>query len=87
MTRNGTMASFEDRMTALKHSMRDVIDYGTDRAGVLKHRLSGAKDSAFAGASSAIDKTGALIKKHPFVAIGIAVGVGYVGVRLLRRSE
>jgi ElaB/YqjD/DUF883 family membrane-anchored ribosome-binding protein len=80
------MSSFEDRMTALKQSMRDVIDYGSGRAGVLKDRLADVKDSALAGASTAIDRTGKLIRKHPIAAIAIAVAIGFLTVRLLRRK-
>jgi ElaB/YqjD/DUF883 family membrane-anchored ribosome-binding protein len=85
---SGDMAtSFEDRVSALKQSMRDIVDYGSGRAGVFKEKLGDAKDSAIAGAHTAIDKTGRMIKRHPFLAIGIALGLGFVVMRMVTRRR
>ena len=86
MTRDGLTATFEDRVSALKQSMRDIVDFGSDRASDIKDKLSDAKDAALAGASTAVDKTGKLIKQHPFIAIGIALGVGFLVMRMVRRK-
>lgn len=85
MQRNGTIASFDDRVAALKRSMRDIVDFGSDRAEAIRDKLVDVKDTAVDGASTAMNRTGQLIKKHPIVAVGFAFGIGYLAMKLLRR--
>lgn len=74
MARNGTMATFEDRLDSLKESMRNLVDYGSD-----------IKDRAVDASKTGISKMGSLIKDHPIIAIGVAFGIGYLAMRVLRR--
>jgi len=84
MNKNGTSA-LDDRMGALKDSVRNLVDAGNERAGQIKDRLMDAKDVAVDRGGAALNRIGALIKEHPIAAIGIAFGVGYLTVRMLRR--
>jgi ElaB/YqjD/DUF883 family membrane-anchored ribosome-binding protein len=83
---NGASAvhGFDERLEALKDSVRGMADFGRDTIGDLKDRAIDAKDSAFDGASSIVDRAAKLIKQHPFAAVGIAFGIGYIAMRLLR---
>jgi ElaB/YqjD/DUF883 family membrane-anchored ribosome-binding protein len=84
MNKNGT-THLEDRMGSLKESVRNLVDAGGERAGQIKDRLADAKDMAFDRGKEGISRVGALIKEHPIAAIGIAFGIGYITVRMLRR--
>jgi ElaB/YqjD/DUF883 family membrane-anchored ribosome-binding protein len=86
MTRNGITETLGDRVSQLKQSMRGIVEYGSDRASDIKGKLADAKDVAVGGATSVIAKTGKLIKQHPFIAIGVAFGLGYVVMRMARRK-
>lgn len=84
MNKNGTSA-LEDRMGSLKDSVRNLVDAGNERAGQIKDRLMDAKDVAVDRGGAALNRVGVLIKEHPIAAIGIAFGIGYLTVRMLRR--
>ena len=78
MIKNGTSSLEKNRLDSLKESM-------VERAGAFKERAMEAKDAAMRGGSRAISQIGTLIKEHPIAAVGIAFGVGYLAVRLIRR--
>jgi len=84
MNKNGTSA-FDDRMGNLKESVRNLVDAGGERASQIKDRLYDAKDVAVDKGSAAIGRLSALVKEHPIAAIGIAFGVGYLAIRMLRK--
>ena len=75
MSKNGIAATFEDKIDSLKESVRGIVDFSSGKAEVVKQY--GAR-----GAS----KLGSLIKQHPIAALGIAFGVGYLAMRIMRRS-
>jgi ElaB/YqjD/DUF883 family membrane-anchored ribosome-binding protein len=84
MNKNGTRA-FDDRMGQLKDSVRHLVDAGNERAGQIKDKLFDAKDVAIDRGNAAIGRVSSLIKEHPIAAIGIAFGIGYLAIRMLRR--
>jgi len=84
MQKNGT-GSLENRFDSLKDSVRHLVDAGGERAGQLKTKAIDVKDSVVENGEVAIRKAGSLIKEHPIAAIGIAFGVGYIAVRLLKK--
>ena len=84
MQKNGS-ASLDSRIDSLKKSVRNLVDAGEERAGHIKDRAVGVKDSVFENSEAAISRARVLIKEHPFAALGIALGVGYVAVRILRK--
>jgi ElaB/YqjD/DUF883 family membrane-anchored ribosome-binding protein len=72
-------------MDSLKSSVRNLVDAGNERAGQIKEKLIDAKDVAMDRGGAALNRVGALIKEHPIAAIGIAFGIGYLTVRMLRK--
>lgn len=84
MNKNGT-SELDDRMGSLKDSVRNLVDAGGERANQIKDRLADAKDVAFDKGSAALGRVSALIKEHPIAAIGIAFGIGYLAIRMLRK--
>ena len=85
MQKNGSASTFEHRLDALKDSLRNLVDAGGERAGVLKNKAVDVKDTVFASGEKAINQTSSLIRQHPFIALGIAFGVGYLAVRMMRK--
>jgi ElaB/YqjD/DUF883 family membrane-anchored ribosome-binding protein len=71
-------ASIESRLDSLKESVRNLVDAGSER-------MSDVKDTVVSTGRSGLHRAGDLIKKHPIVAIGVAFGIGYVVIRILRR--
>ena len=65
--------------------MRNLVDSGSERASAFKDRMGDVKDSVVASSRKGIRKTGAFIKEHPIVAIGVAFGVGYLVMRIAKR--
>jgi ElaB/YqjD/DUF883 family membrane-anchored ribosome-binding protein len=84
MQKNGS-ASLDSRIDSLKQSMRNLVDAGGERAGHIKERAIGVKDTVFENGEAAISRARVLIKEHPFAALGIAFGIGYIAIRLLRK--
>ena len=85
MHKNGSASALESRIDSLKESVRNLVDAGGEKAGQLKDRAIGAKDTIVEEGSAAAKRVGALIKEHPFIALGIAFGVGYVAIRMMRK--
>lgn len=80
---NGLSAStLNDRIHSL---VSNVTEHLSNAAASFKHRASEAKSHAASSAGSLAAKTGKVIKEHPIMAIGVAVGAGYLVMRLLRR--
>ena len=84
MQKNGT-GSVDTRIDSLKESVRNLVDAGGERAGQLKTRAVDLKDNVVEQGGIYIRKTGSIIKEHPIAAIGIAFGIGYIAVRLLKK--
>jgi ElaB/YqjD/DUF883 family membrane-anchored ribosome-binding protein len=85
MNKNGTSGALDDRMGSLKDSVRNLVDASGERANQIKERLADAKDVAYDKGSAALGRVSALVKEHPFAALGIAFGIGYLAVRMLRK--
>jgi ElaB/YqjD/DUF883 family membrane-anchored ribosome-binding protein len=85
MQKNGTASTLENRFDSLKSSVRDIVDAGGERAEKLKAKAIDVKDAAFENGQKALGRAGELIKENPFIAIGIAFGVGYIVVRMIRK--
>jgi ElaB/YqjD/DUF883 family membrane-anchored ribosome-binding protein len=75
----------DEKLDALKDTMKEVVDRGAQRADALKARVVEAKDEAMRRGNDLLDRTVDLIKAHPLKAVGIAFATGYLGMRLFRR--
>lgn len=84
MQKNGT-GTLDNKLDTLKESVRNLVDAGGERAGQIKSKAIDAKDSIVENGDMAIKKVGSLIKEHPIAAIGVALGIGYIAVRFLRK--
>ena len=85
MQKNGSTSAMENRLDALKESVRNLVDAGGERAGQLKGKAIDLKDSVVENSGAAINRVGSMIKQHPFAALGIAFGIGYIAIRMLRK--
>lgn len=85
MQKNGSASTMDSRLDSLKSSVRNLVDAGGERAGKLKDKAIDVKDAVVENGSAALNRAGALIKEHPIAAVGIAFGVGYIVVRMLRK--
>ena len=85
MQKNGTASGTDHRFDSIKSSVRHLVDAGGERAGQLKNKAIDVKDAVFENGERAIDRAGHLIKAHPFAAIGVAFGFGYLVVRMLKK--
>lgn len=90
----GSMA--KDKIDHGSEQLKGLIDAGAERLadvkntvkskfGDVKDRVIDGKDVVVDRAGSAADMLASQIKAHPFLAIGIALGVGYLAMRLIRR--
>lgn len=84
MQKNGT-GSLDTRLDSLKESVRNLVDAGGERAGQIKSKAIDVKDSVVENGGAALKKTSSLIKEHPIAAIGIAFGIGYITLRMLKK--
>ena len=84
MQKNGS-TSLDSRIEGVKKSVRNLVDAGGERAGHLKDRAMGMKDSVVEGSEAMLDRARTFIKEHPIAALGIGFGVGYFAIRMLRK--
>ncbi len=75
-------AEVKDR---IKDSLAEAKDRLVDATGAVKDKIVHGKDVVVDRTGSFFSEARRLIKANPFVAIGIAFGVGYVAMRLVRR--
>ena len=85
MQKNGSASALEAKIDSLKESVRNLVDAGGEKAGHLKDRAIGAKDTIVENSEAAFKRMGTMIKDHPFIALGIAFGVGYFAIRMMRK--
>lgn len=55
------------------------------RIGQAGDRIVEIKDDVAKHIGSRVESLGALIKRHPFAAMGIGLGIGYLAARILHR--
>jgi ElaB/YqjD/DUF883 family membrane-anchored ribosome-binding protein len=85
-TQNGLPTSTpSDRIESLKSNLKEVAQHLSTTASSFKERASETKSHVAARARSFGALAGKAIKDHPIVAIGVALGTGYLVMRLIRR--
>ena len=86
MTEGGsTTRTVDERLDSIKHTVKDVVDQGAQKADALKARMIEAKDQALRRGNDLLDRVVELIKANPLKAVGIAFAAGFIGMRLFRR--
>lgn len=83
--RMGSLRDTSPRSASLRDSVKSLVDRGEQRAHAFKSRVVEMTDTARTRSSDAVERTADLIKAHPLKAVGIAFGLGYLGMRLFRR--
>ncbi len=73
------------RLDSIKESVKGLVDSGQDKVAAIKDKVVDLQHKAQDRGGAAIDKASDLIKAHPFAAIGVAFGLGYLAMRLVRR--
>jgi ElaB/YqjD/DUF883 family membrane-anchored ribosome-binding protein len=74
-----TMAT-QNNTQAMRDKIRELVDAGADKYDAAKNQIMNAKDKV-------VDRRDALVKtieKHPLAAVGIAFGIGFFVMRLMR---
>ncbi len=82
---NNGIGAGSHRLDSIRDSVKSLVDQGHDKVTAIKDKVVDLQHKAKDKSGLAIDKASDLIKAHPFVAIGIALGLGYLAMRLVRR--
>ena len=69
----------------IKDTAGDAKDRLVDASVTVKHKLSDAKDVVAGAGGTALSFTRQAIKEHPLIAVGVAFGLGFIAMRLMRR--
>ena len=89
MNKNGSMGSqggnLDERLDTIKDSVKGFVDQGQEKVEQLKTRMNSVREQAMTRGNEFVDKTTDVIKAHPLKAVGVAFGLGYIGMRLFRR--
>jgi hypothetical protein len=79
--RNGTM-NLQKQINTLQKDVANIINA---TGSLITHKASDAKDLVVDTGSSAVMSFAKTIKKSPIAAVGVAFGLGYLAMRLIRR--
>lgn len=82
---NNGSATSSDKLGAIKDKVKGLVDQGEEKVDALKHKVIDVKDQAVTRGSAVLDRAETFIRANPLKAVGIAFGVGYIGMRLFRR--
>ena len=87
------LAMFREDLDALKRDVASLIDHMKDGAtntvqnvaGQVERRVTSLRQQAGAEGDRSAKAFQLFVQNQPLVALAIAVGIGYVGARVLRR--
>lgn len=82
---NGTTEQASQRIDSIRDSVKGLVEQGHDKVNELKDKVVDIKQQAQDRGSDAIDKVTELVKAHPLAAVGVAFGVGFIAMRMVRR--
>jgi ElaB/YqjD/DUF883 family membrane-anchored ribosome-binding protein len=80
---NGTTA--ENKIDSIKDSVRGLVDQGQQKVTEVKNKVMDVQQRVRSQGGMYLDKSTEWIKAHPMAAVGIAFGIGYFAMRLVRR--
>lgn len=75
----------EEKLDSIRDSVKGYVERGAQKADAIKNKVVEAKDEAIHRGSEGLDRLAGLVRAHPLKAVGIAFGLGYIGMRLFRR--
>jgi len=82
---NGSGEAASHPLDSIKDSVKGLVDQGQNKVNAIKDKVVDIQSQAKDRGTQAIARASDLIKEHPFAAIGIAFGIGYFAMRLVRR--
>ena len=82
---NGSGNTMDDKLGTIKDRVKGVVDQGHEKVDHLKAKVIDVKDQAMSRGNAIVDRASEFIRANPLKAVGIAFGVGYIGMRLIRR--
>jgi ElaB/YqjD/DUF883 family membrane-anchored ribosome-binding protein len=89
MNKNGMTGtednSVDEKLDSIKDSVKGYVERGAQKADAIKNKVVEVKDEAMHRGSDMLDRLASLVRTHPLKAVGIAFGIGYIGMRLFRR--
>ena len=85
MNKNGSTSGLDSLKDNVKDNVKNLVDQGQEKVNAIKDRVIDVKDQAVSRGNVYLDKATDFIKANPLKAVGIAFGVGYIGMRLFRR--
>jgi ElaB/YqjD/DUF883 family membrane-anchored ribosome-binding protein len=71
----------DSSIDSLKNSVKELVHDGQEKVNAVKDRVIEVKDRG----NVMLDRFVDVIKANPLKSVGIAFGVGYLGMRLFRR--
>lgn len=74
-----------DPIETLEANFKSVVEVLTSGASSVEDKVSDAKKTVGATVTSFTAKAAKAIKDHPIAAIGVAFGLGFLVMRLIRR--
>lgn len=73
------------KIDAIKDRVSGLVDQGHEKVDHLKAKAIDVKEQAVTRGNALVDQAASFIRANPLKAVGIAFGVGYIGMRLFRR--
>jgi ElaB/YqjD/DUF883 family membrane-anchored ribosome-binding protein len=72
----------QTQATTVKDSVSTLIDQGHQTVDAIKSRVSDVTSQARDTSNEILDNTRNYVQAHPLKAVGIALGLGYVAMRI-----
>jgi len=77
--------AIDDKIDSLRDTMKGIVETGSQKVDALKTKVVEVKDQAVTRGGDLLSTVSKLVKAHPMKSIAIAFGIGYLGMRLVRR--
>ncbi len=75
----------DTKLGHIKESVKGLVDQGHEKVDQIKSKVVDVKDQAVERGGMILDRATDFVRSNPLKSVGIAFGVGYVGMRLFRR--
>jgi ElaB/YqjD/DUF883 family membrane-anchored ribosome-binding protein len=76
------MNEFQNQKATVKDSVSTLVDQGHQTVDAIKSKVSDVGAQVRDNSSQILDATRGYVQQHPIKALGIALGLGYVAMRI-----
>ena len=76
------MNEFQNQKATVKDSVSTLVDQGHQTVDAIKSKVSDVGAQVRDNSSQILDATRGYVQEHPIKALGIALGLGYVAMRI-----